>query len=267
MLGLGALEMIFAKQSSQAADDTYLKTSWILSPAAVLATALDKPVTAIVGALVRWAVPTQWTSGLSAPPILGVRSQNGAEWCAGAAVLLLFGGCIVIAFAQSSDHQDAALRGYMMTRARLMATSWLLVVAAAQLGSLRELGVSIQATTRHWMPSGLSVLAASGVVVVFLVVAVIALQRSEGLRLAGRALCGLACVPMLGFGRFFGALVIASSMAAVGFVLWPAAYVIKASTWMLSLTPEPITRAHTRATEEVALARGAEIVPLTSGPA
>lgn len=265
MLGLEALKMIVAKQNSQAADDTYLKTSWILSPVAVLATALDMSVTATIGTLVRWVVPTQWTSGLSAPPILGIRSQIGAEWCACAAVVLLFGGCIVIALEERSDYQDAALRSQMMARARLMATSWLLLVVAAQLGSLRELVEGIHTTTRHWMPSGLSVLAASGAVVVVFLVSMMSLRRIDGLWLAGRALWGLVCVPMLGFGRFLGTLVMASLMTTVGFILWPMTYVIKAGTWMLSLTPESIQRARIRATEGVVLPSGAEIVPLQSG--
>ena len=249
MLGLGAVSVMFAKRRSPVTDGAYLRASWFLSSVAVLATALDRPVTATVGDLLRWGVPPQWLSGLSEPPILAVRSQVVAAWCAGAAALLLVGGCIVIAFVDRWDHQGAARRAEMMAHARLMATSWLMVVLAAQLGSLRKLGVDVQAAAGGCVPSGRSVLVAAGVVAVLLVVAVTTLLRSRVLGLAGRALWKLARAPMLELGRFLAALMTATSMVVIGFVLWPASYVIKGGTWMLSPTPEAIQRARMAAAE------------------
>lgn len=266
MVGLGALNVIFAKHGSEVVDGVYLKTSWILSPVAVLAVVLDKPVTDVIGTLVHWLVPAQWTSGLSAPPILGIRSQVGAEWFAGAAALLLVGGCVVIAFAGRQDHEDAALRGTMLTRARLMATSWLLVVVAAQLGSLRELGAVIQATVRDWLPSGHSVLIAAGVVVMLMAVTVVTARRgSAGLELAGSVLWAFARVLGLLFGRFLGALVVSGPMVVIGFALWPATYIVKVCAWMLSATPESIQRAELKAASEATLPSGATVVQRSSG--
>lgn len=260
---LTTLASLLAQPRPELSNDRYLRISWLLSPVAVLAAVLDMPVSTLVAGAVRWVVPGNLIPALSAPPALSMRNQDAAEYLLLTTISLVVAASVVIAVEERRSPAGAIQRADFLHGARILATAWLLITAAVQVGSLRTALTNLESAMAAQRAEMTGLLLVVALLLAIFALAVLAARRWDLAYSALNTCWRLARTPVRRLAS--GALTWTTTLmiATLSAVAWPSTYPVRLARWALGITPHSIEEARLAAAPDTPT--GAAIEPLRGG--
>ncbi len=251
MLTFSAISQAFHRWDSGSADGWWRGVSLLLAPVAVLGAATDQTISGMASSILKAAMRLFHAPG-DPVPSFDIQSETLSLWCAAGAISLLVGGLTTIGLREWRNPERAADRARYLGASRFLATVWLALAVAVQVGPLRT---ALADTLKR--PDEMVVL------VIALGIATLPLISLASLWLSASATYDASWAATAGgvIGRIAAAQICAWTFGFVQFLLWPTIY-LQRLTWALDMEPEAITRAKLEAIGRRGAPTGAAVVSL-----